>query len=209
MTPHDTALLLGYVGSLFGVVMVVPQIVRILRHPGLRGVSTVSWALSALGCLAWLTYGLRTDSPPQIPGNMALISGAVAVVLLAAADRSRRHRALVLGGIAAGVLAVSWTIPAHLVGYVGFSIGLVSIWPQLYDSVGNWRARANSSVSVSTWVLRVASQVCWLGYAVMASDVPVFVSACVSLTLAVVLVALETAARAPQFARDHSGTELA
>lgn len=208
MTAHDEALLLGYVGSFFGVVMVVPQIVRILRHPGLRGVSTLSWSLSALGCLAWLTYGLRTDSAPQIPGNVLLISGAISVALLAAADRSRRSRMLGLGCAASAVLAISWLMPAHEVGYLGFAIGLFSTWPQLYDSVGNWRARVNSSVSVSTWALRVASQLCWLGYAIRASDVPVFVSACVSLTLAVVLVALETAARAPQFARTQA-SELA
>lgn len=208
MTVHDEALLLGYVGSFFGVVMVVPQIVRILRHPGLRGVSTLSWSLSTLGCLAWLTYGLRTGSAPQIPGNLLLITGATAVALLAAADRPRSARMLRLGGAACVVLAIAWLMPAHEVGYVGFSIGLISAWPQLYDSVGNWRAHVTSSVSVSTWALRLASQMCWLGYAIRASDVPVFVSACVSLTLAVVLVALETAARAPQFARARAG-ELA
>lgn len=208
MTVHDEALLLGYVGSFFGVVMVVPQIVRILRHPGLRGVSTLSWSLSTLGCLAWLTYGLRTGSAPQIPGNLLLITGTTAVALLAAADRPRSARMLRLGGAACVVLAIAWLMPAHEVGYVGFSIGLISAWPQLYDSVGNWRAHVTSSVSVSTWALRLASQMCWLGYAIRASDVPVFVSACVSLTLAVVLVALETAARAPQFARARAG-ELA
>lgn len=197
VTAHNEAMALGYLGSLLGVVMVIPQIVRILRHPQLRGVSTLSWAISALACLAWLTYGMRTNSPPQIPGNVLLISGAVAVALLAADDRSRRARATTLGTAAAAVVAVSWLLPAHFVGYVGFSIGLCSTWPQLYDSIGNWRAHANSSVAVSTWVVRLASQLCWLGYAVRATDVPVFVSACVSLTLAATLVALELAARAP------------
>jgi uncharacterized protein with PQ loop repeat len=209
VTGHDTALALGYLGSFFGVVMVIPQIVRILRHPDLQGVSTLSWALSALGCLAWLTYGLRTDSPPQIPGNVLLISGAITVVLLAVANRSRRQRAFSVSAAAGAVLVVAWVMPAHLVGYIGFSIGLVATWPQLYESVGNWRARITSGVSVSTWVLRVASQLCWLGYAIRASDVPVFVSACVSLTLAAVLVALESAARVPAFATRAVTTEAA
>lgn len=197
VTAHSEAFALGYLGSLFGVAMVIPQIVRILRHPGLGGVSTLSWALSALGCLAWLTYGVRTNSTPQVPGNVLLISGAIAVTLLADDDRSRRARATALGAAAAAVVAVSCILPAHLVGYLGFTIGLCAVWPQLFESIGNWRARASSGVSVSTWVIRLGSQVCWLGYAVRASDVPVFVSACVSLTLAAVLVALETAARAP------------
>lgn len=197
VTAHNEALALGYLGSLLGVIMVIPQIVRILRHPQLRGVSTLSWALSALACLAWLTYGVRTNSPPQVPGNVLLISGAIAVALLAADNRPRRARAAALGTAAAAVVAVSWLIPAHLVGYVGFSIGLCSTWPQLYDSLGNWRAHANSGVAVSTWVVRLGSQLCWLGYAIRSTDVPVFVSACVSLTLAAILVALETAARAP------------
>lgn len=201
MTPHDTALAFGYLGSVLGVVMVVPQIVRILRHPQLPGVSTLSWSLTALACSTWLIYGLRTGSTPQIPGNVLLVSGAVAVVLLAPARHSRLARVATISAAGVAAIVLAWLIPGHDVGYLGFSIGLFSTWPQLYDSVGNWRARISSGVSVSTWVLRIGSQLCWLAYAIGASDLPVFISACVSLTLAGLLVSFEVAARVPQLAR--------
>ena len=72
MSAHALAVGLGYTGATLGVAMVVPQIVRIVRHPSLTGVSPLSWALSTFACLAWLTYGLRTSATPQIPGNVLL-----------------------------------------------------------------------------------------------------------------------------------------
>lgn len=192
---HDLVLSFGYIGSVIGVVMVVPQIVRILRYPTLTGVSPSSWAITTVACLTWLTYGIRTSSMPQIPGNILLIAGAVAVVLLAPAEISRRKRAALLLLASAAVLAIAWLVPAHVTGYVAFVVGLGANWPQLYDSVGNWKAGINSGVSVTTWVLRVASQVCWLTYAVLTGDVPVAVSAGLLLSTAALLVVLEVAAR--------------
>jgi uncharacterized protein with PQ loop repeat len=195
VTEHGLAIAFGYLGSVFGVVMVVPQIVRVLRHPSLSGVSPVSWSLTALGCMAWFTYGIRTQAMPQLPGNALLITGAAVVVLLVPARLSRPRRALVLAACAAVVLTAAWTVPAHTAGYVGFSIGLSATLPQLYDSVGSWRAGITSGVSVSTWTLRIASQVCWLAYAFGTSDLPVAISASLGMVCAVILVALEASAR--------------
>ena len=200
---------LGYLGSVFGVVMVVPQIARILRHPTLTGVSASSWAMTTVACLAWLSYGIRTASMPQIPGNLLLVTGAVAVVLLVPAEWSRGRRGAALAAAAGGVLAVSWLVPPHVTGYVAFSIGLCASWPQLYDSIGNWRARITSGVAVSTWALRIGSQVCWLAFGVLSRDVPVLISACVVLTSALCLVALEVAARSPEIAAVAASCEQA
>jgi uncharacterized protein with PQ loop repeat len=209
MTTHEIAFGFGYLGAALGVAMVVPQIVRIVRHPSLPGVSPISWALTAIGCLLWMTYGLRSGALPQIPGNVLLVGGAVAVVLLVKSPTSRARRAVLLA-LGAGVLeATVWVIPPQGVGYLAFAIGTVSTWPQLYDSVGNWRAHINSGVSLSTWGLRIASQVCWLSYAVGTSDLPVGIGATVALLTGVAMVALETAARAPAFGSAGVMTETA
>src|ERR1019366_9228007 len=89
MTTHEIAFGFGYLGAALGVVMVFPQIVRIVRHPSLPGVSPISWALTVFGCLLWFTYGLRSGALPQLPGNLLLICGAIAVVLWLSA-RARR-----------------------------------------------------------------------------------------------------------------------
>jgi uncharacterized protein with PQ loop repeat len=195
VTQHAASVAFGYLGSGFGVVMVLPQIIRVVRHPSLPGVSPLSWSLTALSCLAWLTYGLRTAAAPQVPGNILLISGAAAVVLLVPADLSRQRRALLLAACASAVLTAAWIVPAQWSGYLGFSVGLFSSWPQLYDSVGNLRARITSGVSVTTWALRIAAQLCWLTYAIGTTDVPVMISASVGLASSSALVVLESVAR--------------
>jgi uncharacterized protein with PQ loop repeat len=195
VTIHEFALGLGYLGAALGVIMVVPQIARIVRHPSLPGVSPLSWALTSVACLGWLIYGIRTDAAPQIPGNVLLVSGAIAVVLLVNVPTPRRRRTLLLGAACAAVVAVTLVIPADSVGYFAFGIGLFSGIPQLVDSIGNWRARITSGVSVSTWALRIGSQACWLAYAVGTSDVAVGISACVMLSNAVAMVVLELTAR--------------
>jgi uncharacterized protein with PQ loop repeat len=194
MSFHAFALALGYVGAAVGVVMVVPQILRTLRHPTLGGVSPVAWSLTTLGCLMWLTYGVRTATAQQIPGNILLVTGAVAIVLLVPSAVTRHQRALRLGAAALGLLIVAFVLPPRAVGYLALSIGLFSAWPQVYDSVVTWRAGVRSGVSLTTWTLKAVSQVCWLSYAVAASDVPVTISATTALSTAVVLLALEALA---------------
>jgi uncharacterized protein with PQ loop repeat len=209
MTTHEIAFGFGYLGAALGVAMVVPQIVRIVRHPSLPGVSPISWALTVFGCLLWFTYGLRTHALPQIPGNVLLICGAIAVALLVKSPTSRGRRAMLLASGAGLVELTAFALPSQGVGYLAFAVGTFSTWPQLYDSVGNWRAHINSGVSLSTWALRIASQVCWLAYALGTSDVPVGVGACVAGLTGVAMVALESAARAPAFRSARVITETA
>jgi uncharacterized protein with PQ loop repeat len=209
MTTHEIAFGFGYLGAALGVAMVVPQIIRIVRHPSLPGVSPISWALTVFGCLLWFSYGLRSGALPQLPGNLLLVCGAIGVVLLARSPTSPVHRAMLLAVGGGLVETTAWVVPTEAVGYLAFAIGTVSTWPQLYDSVGNWRAHINSGVSLSTWALRIASQVCWLAYALGTSDAPVAVGACVAGLTGVVMFALETAARAPAFRSARVVTETA
>lgn len=211
MTAHTLALTLAYTGAVLGVVMVVPQILRTLAHPTLAGVSPVAWSMTVLVCSMWLTYGIRTMTVPQIPGNVLLVSGAVAVVLLVPSPTSRRRRAATLASVWAVLVAVALVVPAHVVGYIAVCIGFVAAWPQLYDSVATWRAGVRSGVSITTWSIKAASQTCWLSYALLATDVPVVISATVALATSATLVGLEylaaLGARRPEAYRDGAVAE--
>jgi uncharacterized protein with PQ loop repeat len=183
----------GYLGAALGVAMVVPQIVRTLRNRQLTGVSALSWALTAIACSTWLLYGVRTAELPQIPGNVLLVSGAVAVVLLVPSRASRSTRALALGLAALVVGVLSVFAPPAVLGGIGGAIGVVSGLPQLVASV---RRRAGASaVSAPTWALRVASQACWLTYGVLVDDFVVLVSATFLMTNALAVLLLETRRR--------------
>ena len=184
---------LAYLGATLGVAMVVPQIVRTVRHPALSGVSPVAWGLTALACSTWLTYGLRTATVPQIPGNVLLVSGAVAVVLLVPSPVSRRRRAATLGLLWVAVTVAAWTMPVGWVGYLALVVGLFSSWPQVYDSVAGMRAGdGESGVSISTWSIKVVSQSSWLIYALATGQLAVTISATATLSTALTLVAVES-----------------
>ena len=128
--------LLAYVGAAIGVVMVVPQIVRIVRNPHLAGVSPWTWALTAVSSTLWLTYGLRSGSMPQIPGNVLLVSGAVAIVLLVPAAWSPGGARSGLAGASAALLLASTALAPEQVGFLAFGISLFGMWPQVYETVG-------------------------------------------------------------------------
>jgi len=185
---------LGYLGATLGVLMVAPQIARTLRDRARPGVSAMSWSLTGLSCLTWLLYGIRADEPPQIPGNIFMVTGAIFVVLAIPSPLTVRSRALRFGLPAAALIGLAFVLPPAALGFVAFGIGLVSALPQLARSLAG-RAGAESGVSVLSWLLRAASQVAWLSYALALHDVVVTISASFILASALVLVLIESSRR--------------
>ena len=188
----------AYVGAALGVAMVIPQLARTVRHPNLPGVSAMSWGLLALGSLMWFAYGIRTTAIPQLPGNVFLASGAVAVVMLVPSVLSRRKRAQAMGSAASVLVALAIVLPPQNVGYVAFSISLCSAWPQLIESFSNWRSGVVSGVSLTMMSVRLTSILCWISYAVLASDRPVIISATFGLMSTLAVLGMEASLRLGQ-----------
>jgi len=187
---HSLALPVGYLGAALGVATVIPQIVRTVRNPALPGVSAASWGLFALASLSWLLYGVRADEVPQLPGNLLMVIGSVMIVLAVPSTVGRAARAVRFGLPAVALIALAWVLPASVIGMTAFAIGLVAALPQLVRSFADDRSAA-SAVSVSAWVLRGASQVSWLAYALLMGDIVVAISAIVGLVGSAVLVVNE------------------
>jgi uncharacterized protein with PQ loop repeat len=194
MSLHAVAVGSGYLGSGLGVAMVVPQMLRTLGNRSLPGVSALSWGLTAVACTGWLLYGVRTGELPQIPGNILLVSGAVAIVLLVPSERAVPARAAGLAGGAVCLVLAAAVAPASVLGAGAFAVGMVSGLPQIARSVTR-RGAGESAVSLPTWWLRVASQACWFGYAFVIGDVTVMVSAAFLLSSALLVVGTELARR--------------
>jgi uncharacterized protein with PQ loop repeat len=195
VTVHTLALTLAYVGSAIGVAMVVPQILRIVRHPHMPGVSPWTWAFTAIACSTWMTYGVRAGSLPQIPGNVLLVSGAIAIVLLVPAAWSRAKRALALAAAIVGVVTLSTHLSPEAVGFLAFGIGMASVWPQVYETVWLRRGLGPSALSLTSNALKVGSQLCWLSFALLTADVPVVISALVTLSTNSVISGVEVSRR--------------
>jgi uncharacterized protein with PQ loop repeat len=174
----------GYIGAALSVGMVVPQLIRTLRHPGLGGVSAISWLFTAAGCFAWLLYGIKGQIWPQIPGNTLIIPGAAAIVLAVPA----RLLAATTGAL---VVTAVLARPDDL-GYLAFGLSLVSALPQTITSVSR-RRDGRSAVSIPAWAMRGASSGCWLFYGVMMHDRPIVVSSLVTLASVAVVITAECA----------------
>jgi uncharacterized protein with PQ loop repeat len=170
-------LTLGYLGALLAVLMVLPQLVRTIRHRELRGVAPSSWGLMAVGCLAWLVYGIRTDSPTQIPGNVLLIGGAVAVVLLVPHAWTPARRGGALAAVGLVVVVAACSVPPLTAGFLALGISLTSALPQIAESYGNRRAPEAAGLSLVAWTMRLAANSCWIGHALLAHDLPILVAA--------------------------------
>lgn len=193
MTSHSLAVTIAYVASVVGVITVVPQILRTVRHPHMGGVAPLSWAISVVACTAWVTYGVRAGVAPQIPGNVLLISGSAAIVLLVPSTLSRSRRALLLLTAVLAVVSVSTRLAPETVGYLAFGIGLFSAWPQVFATLRGRREAAG--VSLTTFSLRTAAALGWLSYAVLARDVPVLLSATVMLSTTLLVLVVEASRR--------------
>jgi uncharacterized protein with PQ loop repeat len=171
--------------------MVVPQMLRTLRNRTMPGVSALSWGLLSLTCTAWLLYGVRTGEVPQIPGNVLLVSGAVVIALAVPSARTVRARAAGLLAAAFVLVLLAVVAPVEVIGAIALSGALVSSVPQTITSLTRKDA-TRSAVSPLSWVLRIASQTCWLTYALALHDVTVTVSAIVILSNAIIVLVRET-----------------
>jgi uncharacterized protein with PQ loop repeat len=172
---------LAYLGSAIGVAMVVPQILRIVANPRMGGVSPWTWAITATACTLWLTYGARTASMPQIPGNVLLVAGAVAIVVLVPARWSRPRRAVALLVVTLGLVLGSTALAPAQVGFLAFGIGLTGAWPQVFETVWARRGMGPSAISLTSNAMKLAAQVCWLTFALMTTDAPVLAGASMAL----------------------------
>jgi uncharacterized protein with PQ loop repeat len=191
ITPHELGTLLGYLGSALGVTMVIPQIVRTLANRRLTGVSALSWGLLVFSCSGWLLYGIKLREIVQIPGNVLLVSGAVAVVLLVPSRVPSAIRALALATGLSAYALLATVVPADAVVVFAIAIGQASAIPQVVQSVRR-SSHERSAVSLSTWRMRVASQACWLGFALLTHEWVVLASALITQTCNVSILVMES-----------------
>ncbi len=150
----DWTLLVGWIATVTGVILGIPQAWRIGRTREVEGVSVWTWQ-TILGInLAWGIHGLRTGQANLIVVNVLSIAVTLTILVLLARGNRRSVAAVLAPGLAMGLAMVAVAV---LLGSEAF--GLVAIIPGVWGLVtqGMELVRAPSVEGVSGFFLVLAS----------------------------------------------------
>lgn len=185
---------LGYAGAVLMTSMSLPQIARIVRDRSAAGVSLLTWLVFCVSGTGWLAYGLILRAPAIIAGNVPFVSGSVCVVVLLLI-RQRRWGLVPAVGTPVATVLVAVALLTHLPPMVSSGLGvlggILTMLPQLLESVQRRRAGLVSEVSLATLGLLLAGQSLWLAYGLARPDVPIIVTNVIAVTVTSALIAVE------------------
>lgn len=185
---------LGYAGAVLMTSMSLPQIARIVRDRSAAGVSLLTWLVFCVSGTGWLAYGLILRAPAIIAGNVPFVSGSVCVVVLLLI-RQRRWGLVPAVGTPVATVLVAVALLTHLPPMVSSGLGvlggILTMLPQLLESVQRRRAGLVSEVSLATLGLLLAGQSLWLAYGLARPDVPIIFTNVIAVTVTSALIAVE------------------
>jgi uncharacterized protein with PQ loop repeat len=184
---------LSYVGMTVSGGMNVPQLIRSTQGASVAGVSCTTYLLAAFSAALWCFYGVTAPLPAQIPGNLVALAAAALVVRALI----RRGTPLLLPAIAVLTFVASSEIVYAIggplvVGWMAAAISTVRSAPQLWTSM---RAPGIVGISPATWAMAAVASSTWLGFAVLAGDLPVLCSSGACLVVAIVILVAMAARR--------------
>lgn len=182
----------GFLGGALGVVVALPQALRIRKLGHGQGVSLTMWLITLVVNASWLGYGVLLQSPSLIISN---IIGFATSSLVVAALLNRgwiTWPAMYAAGALWLVLELQFSINV----ITGFLIVLTLYrLPQLIKSVQNLRRGLETAVSMKSLFVSLTALTCWMVYSV-ASGRPQLVlttSSALAMTLAITTLEVLTA----------------
>lgn len=150
--------LFSLAGTLAGICLVIPQIVKTLRTRQAAGVSLGGLIASFFSWYLWVPYTLSTG---DLRGTLGLaIPGAIQGVAVVVALKYRADRS----GMLAPVLLVSMVAAAYLLGGWGLyltALGTTTIWAYAPSILSAARSADISGISLGAWWVTVGYGVCW------------------------------------------------
>ena len=165
--------ILGFVGTLIGLVRAVPQLVRLLRARGAFGVSVDTAATSSIVSLGWAVYGLLTGQTYVVlaTGSSGLIFAVITVMALRYGRSLREFRVAPLWLVF--LLVTGFVFGTNVLGIVLALSALVSNIPQILVA---YREDNLKGLSLGTWLLSLSDGLVWGTYALLQQDVSIIAS---------------------------------
>ena len=189
----------GYAAAAVGMLVFVPQLVKLFRDHAAAGVSVMSWLVMACAVGLWLTYAVRISSGPQIVANVLPLLGALWVSIVASRAQQTfpplPKLLLYVVLVTAFWCVFAFVVPAVAAGWTAGLLTVASRVPQISDSVKTFRAGTVSDVSLLSAWLWTGAALLWTVYGLGAADMPVIWVNAVFAVANVAVIGLELGAR--------------
>lgn len=161
--------ILGWIGTLVGGLMGVPQLVRLFRTRNVDGLSTATWQAWTATAIAWAVHGVRIGQAPQVTTSVLVFASAIPIVYLMARELDRGFVRLLLPGLAGGLLLILIDVT-----WGSAAFGLVSLIPMLVVNIGQSleliRSPHVDGVSVVTIAMLTLNQTIWTVWSFAIND---------------------------------------
>ncbi len=166
MLPVDV---LGWVATVVGTVLALPQLVRLVRTRNIEGLSLVGWQTALVLNVAWTVHGLSIGQLPQILSSSLALLTTVPILLLMTRELGRRVLPTVLPSLAVATAMIAVDL---LLGSAAY--GIVAIFPGIAitaaQSVELVRAEHVRGVSPLSLVLGFVNLTLWAIWAALVND---------------------------------------
>lgn len=185
--------ILGFMGTLLGLVRAVPQLVRLGRARQAFGVSVDTTLTSSIVSFGWAVYGVLTG---QVFVTLATGSSGVifAIVTLLALRYGRKLREFKIAPLWLAVLLLAGLVFGKSGLGAALSVStLVSNLPQVRVA---YREGNLASLSLGTWLLSLSDGLVWGIYALLQGDLSILAYGIFQVSTSALIVALKWARQA-------------
>lgn len=160
---------IGWTAALVGIVLGLPQLVRLARTRSTAGLSLLGWQAILVLNIIWGVHGIRIAQPNMILTNLCGLLTTSAVLVLMTRDRGLRLLPVVLPALAGAGVLVAVDL---LFGSTAF--GVVSLIPAVLANLGQIvevvRSEDVSGVSPVFLGLGLFNQILWLTWAILLEE---------------------------------------
>jgi uncharacterized protein with PQ loop repeat len=157
--------LLGWVATLVGAALAVPQLVRLVRTRNIEGLSLVGWQIALVLNIAWTMHGISIGQVPQILSSSLALFTTVPILVLMAHELGRHVLPTMLPSfaVAGGMIAVDLLLGSAAYGIVAIFPGIALTAAQSVELVRAEHVRGVAPLSLWLGFLNLTLWGIWAG----------------------------------------------
>lgn len=174
--------LIGWLATLAGIILGLPQAPRPLRTRRVEGLSLTAWQAWLVLNLSYTAHGISIGQPPQILTSALALCSTVPILYLMARELQRRVLPVLLPGLlgAGTLIAIDQTLGSAV-------FGMLTIIPAVIANAGQSIELVRSprivGVSVLFLIFATVNQGLWLTWAILVPDIGTTIVAAASATI--------------------------